>query len=439
MMSKDMKKIIALAMTLGAALTSYSVENRLTGATSYFESAEINTSAKELPMSPYKKGTLVFFRNDTAYSFVPGTEGIDSITPCPELMGLGIEGTFAYDEKNERLYFSKLGSAEKNDLFQAVWKGEKWTNVEMLKIRGVMKQQQGYKNSALAVSRWVQAGRGASGFYNPSLGKDGKRIYFSGEFKAGKGGRDLWFIDQEENDFWTRPQLVSDTNSTKFDEDYPLVVGDTLLYFASQREDGLGGLDIYYAKKAKNADEWQPAQMLTDIVNSSSDDYNVAFGKADGSAFFISNRPEGKGLDDIYAAGLLRPTQDVELTALPMLDEPKGFNWVLFFFDLDKYDMKPEYEVQLDELLSAMAEHPGEIFEISGHTDSRGDDNYNLKLSQKRANFVRDLLIKRGAEAASLKAVGKGETEPIIKDAQTEPEHEQNRRVEIKVIDAENE
>ena len=439
-MIMNMKKILASAMMMGLALSSYSVESRLTGASSYFESAEINTAAKELPLSPYKNGTIVFFRNDTAYSFTPNTEVIEKITACPELMGLGIEGTFAYDEKNNKLYFSKLGNAEKNDLFVATWKENKWTDVEMLKIRGVAKQQQAYKNSALTVSRWVQTSRGASGFYNPSLGKDGKRIYFSGEFKAGKGSRDLWYIDQEETgDYWTRPQLVSEVNSTQFCEDYPLVVGDTLLYFASEREDGLGGMDIYYAKKAKNEQEWQEAQILSDIVNSSSDDYNVAFGKNEGTAFFLSNRPDGHGSDDIYAAAALKTAHDFELTALQMLDEPKGFNWVLFFFDLDKYDMKPEYEVQLDELLSAMAEHPGEQFEISGHTDSRGDDNYNMKLSQKRANFVRDLLIKRGADASSLIAVGRGETEPIIKDAQTEPEHEQNRRVEIKVIEADNE
>lgn len=97
--------------------------------------------------------------------------------------------------------------------------------------------------------------------------------------------------------------------------------------------------------------------------------------------------------------------------------------------------MKPEYEVQLNELISAMAEYPGAVFEISGHTDSRGDDNYNMKLSKSRANFVRDLLIKRGVDPNSLVAVGKGETQPIIKDAQTESEHEQNRRVEISIIE----
>lgn len=433
-----MKNIVVLIMLIGLALNAYSVEDRLTGASSYFESSEVNTSAKELPMSPYKNGTIVFFRKDTAYMFTPNQQlMIDKIIPCPELMGLGIEGTFAYDEKANKLYFSKKGETGGNDLFVATWneKEKKWDAVEMLLIRGVMKQQKAYKNSSLAVARWVQTGRGASGFYNPSLSADGKKIYFSGAFKAGKGGRDIWYIEKESDAIWSRPQLISEADATASNEDYPLVIGDTLLYFASDREGSLGGLDIFYAKKGAKEHTWGKAEALSDVVNSSANDYNVAFGKINHSAFFISDRTEGHGDADIYSAVLLNIAPDFELTALPTMDEPKGFNWILFFFDLDKYDMKPEYEIQLDELIAAMAEYPGAKFEISGHTDVRGEDDYNTKLSDKRARFVRELLIKRGVDPSSLVAVGRGKTEPIIKDAQTEPEHEQNRRVEVRIIE----
>lgn len=430
------KRFIITALAAGLALSSFSVENRVTGATSYFESAEINLSAKELPMSPYKNGTIVFFRNDSAYTFVMNEENrIEKITPCPELMGLGIDGTFAYDAKNNKIYFSKLGSSEKNDLFVATWKDGKWTDVEQMQIRGVMKQRQPYKNSSLVVSRYVQTGRGASGFYNPSLGKNGKRVYFSGEFKAGMGGRDVWYTDMESEGIWSRPKLISQENSSELNEDYPLVVGDTILFFASDRKGGAGGLDVYYAKKSANDTVWGKAKPACEYINSSADDYNVVFGKEKGTAAFISNREGGHGLDDIYAALALHVTPDVELVAEDMLDEPRGFNWVFFFFDLDKYDLKKEYEVQLDEVVEAMAEYPDAKFEISGHTDSRGDDNYNLKLSKKRAEFVRELLIKRGVDANILVAVGKGETEPIITDAETEAQHEQNRRVELSIIE----
>jgi flagellar motor protein MotB len=389
-------------------------------------------------MSSYKNGSIVFFRNDSAYSFVLNAENrIEKITPCPELMGLGIDGTFAYDAKNNKIYFSKLGDSEKNDLFEATWKDNAWTDVEQMQIRGVMKQRQPYKNSSLVISRYVQTGRGASGFYNPSLGKNGKRVYFSGEFKAGKGGRDIWYTDLEDDGLWSRPKLVSENNSSDVNEDYPLVVGDTILFFASNRPGGAGGMDIYYAKKSAKDTVWGEAVPACEYINSSAEDYNVVFGKEAGTAAFISNREGGHGLDDIYAALALHVAPDVELVADQMLDEPRGFNWVFFFFDLNKFDMKPEYEVQLDEVIAAMAEYPGAKFEISGHTDSRGDDNYNQKLSQKRAEFVRNLLIKRGVDANSLVAVGKGELEPIIANAETEEQHEQNRRVELSIIEEE--
>ena len=425
-------------MAIGFALSAFSVEERVSGARSYFESADINTSVKELPMSSYKNGSIVFFRNDSAYSFVLNAENrIEKITPCPELMGLGIDGTFAYDAKNNKIYFSKLGDSEKNDLFEATWKDNAWTDVEQMQIRGVMKQRQPYKNSSLVISRYVQTGRGASGFYNPSLGKNGKRVYFSGEFKAGKGGRDIWYTDLEDDGLWSRPKLVSENNSSEVNEDYPLVVGDTILFFASNRPGGAGGMDIYYAKKSAKDTVWGEAVPACEYINSSAEDYNVVFGKEAGTAAFISNREGGHGLDDIYAALALHVSPDVELVADQMLDEPRGFNWVFFFFDLNKFDMKPEYEVQLDEVIAAMSEYPGAKFEISGHTDSRGDDKYNQKLSQKRAEFVRSLLIKRGVDANSLVAVGKGELEPIIANAETEEQHEQNRRVELSIIEDE--
>ncbi len=425
-------------MAIGFALSAFSVEERVSGARSYFESADINTSVKELPMSSYKNGSIVFFRNDSAYSFVLNAENrIEKITPCPELMGLGIDGTFAYDAKNNKIYFSKLGDSEKNDLFEATWKDNAWTDVEQMQIRGVMKQRQSYKNSSLVISRYVQTGRGASGFYNPSLGKNGKRVYFSGEFKAGKGGRDIWYTDLEDDGLWSRPKLVSENNSSEVNEDYPLVVGDTILFFASNRPGGAGGMDIYYAKKSAKDTVWGEAVPACEYINSSAEDYNVVFGKEAGTAAFISNREGGHGMDDIYAALALHVSPDVELVADQMLDEPRGFNWVFFFFDLNKFDMKPEYEVQLDEVIAAMSEYPGAKFEISGHTDSRGDDKYNQKLSQKRAEFVRSLLIKRGVDANSLVAVGKGELEPIIANAETEEQHEQNRRVELSIIEDE--
>lgn len=306
----------------------------------------------------------------------------------------------------------------------------------MLTIKGVSAQTLTHKNSSLVVSRWVQQGRGASGFYNPSLGKDGSRIYFSGEFKAGQGARDLWYIDRESDGVWSRPKAIDTVVvNGKAKEDFPLVVGDSLLFFSSDREGTLGGMDVYYSKINKNGTYSKPVA-LNDAVNSSADDYNVVFG-AEKGAFFISDRKGGKGAADIYSAAVFHLNPDADLDPEEVLSEPKGFLWVLCFFDLDKSDMKPAYEVQLDELVEAMNEYPDGEFEISGHTDLRGAADYNQRLSEDRAKTVKKLLVKRGFPANRIKAVGKGLTEPIVPNAQTEPEHEQNRRVEVRLIEPE--
>ena len=109
------------------------------------------------------------------------------------------------------------------------------------------------------------------------------------------------------------------------------------------------------------------------------------------------------------------------------IDEPKGFHWVLMFFDFNVATMKPEYEAQLDELVSAMNEFPGAIFEISGHTDARGSDTYNIKLSQKRADYIKGMLINRGLDPSKLVSVGRGFHDPVIPN-------EQNRRADIKIL-----
>lgn len=71
--------------------------------------------------------------------------------------------------------------------------------------------------------------------------------------------------------------------------------------------------------------------------------------------------------------------------------------------------------------------------ELAGHTDSVGSDSYNLKLSQERADAVREFLIELGVDPAQMKAVGYGETQPV-RSNDTEEGRERNRRVEFNVI-----
>ena len=111
------------------------------------------------------------------------------------------------------------------------------------------------------------------------------------------------------------------------------------------------------------------------------------------------------------------------------------FPWKLFNFDFDRDLFKPEQQLDLDSLYNTMLVYMDKYdFVVKGHTDTRGSDEYNQKLSIKRANRIRTLLIQKGIPAEKMKIEGYGESMPLIPNAQTEEEHAQNRRVEVDVI-----
>jgi outer membrane protein OmpA-like peptidoglycan-associated protein len=426
-----MKKVLIAVFALAFTYNSFSQGKFNTG-NMEFESSARNTQANEMPMSPYKDGSIVFFRNDTAYAFFSDPQfEIDSLIPCPELMGMGIEGTFAYDKTGKKLYFSKNGK-DGYELYQANLINNKWENVSKLKIKGTMPFKKTAVGSSLAAARWVYMESGTTGFYNPSMSKNGSRIYFSGTFNAGKGERDIWFIDKEEEDLWSYPKSAGDHINTQFKDDYALEYGDTLLFFASSRPNGYGDMDIYVSSKSVNDTLWGPAVNLGAKVNSTSSDFNFVMN--DKAMYFISDRTGGKGGTDIYRPMLTPPDQEPELLSETPIGEPKEFQWTLFHFDFDKSKLRPEYMVQVDEMAQTMKEFPDAQFEITGHTDRRGSDAYNMRLSQRRADNIKALLIERGIPQEKLVTVAKGKRELLITNPRNEKDHEQNRRVEVKFI-----
>lgn len=113
----------------------------------------------------------------------------------------------------------------------------------------------------------------------------------------------------------------------------------------------------------------------------------------------------------------------------------KTFRLENIYYDLDKYDIRPDAAVELDKLVQILEDNPAIKIELGSHTDTRGTDIYNLRLSQKRAESVINYLVSKGIDKNRLTAKGYGETELIIEDAKTEEEHQVNRRTEFKVVE----
>ena len=102
------------------------------------------------------------------------------------------------------------------------------------------------------------------------------------------------------------------------------------------------------------------------------------------------------------------------------------------FFDFDKSVLLPQSFVELKKLTDILSAHPEMKIELSGHTDSKGKDKYNQKLSENRAKAVYDYLIGKGIDKSRLKYKGYGATQPIA-DNSTDEGRAKNRRVEFKI------
>ena len=133
---------------------------------------------------------------------------------------------------------------------------------------------------------------------HPSLSTDGQTLYFVSDMPGGQGGTDIWTCKRE-GEKWGSPNNLGKTVNTTENEMFPSMRNDGVLFFASNGHPGYGVLDIFKTKNENGT--WTTPENLQPPINSSFDDFAIAFATGDKNGFFSSNRPEGVGSDDIYA------------------------------------------------------------------------------------------------------------------------------------------
>lgn len=151
----------------------------------------------------------------------------------------------------------------------------------------------------------------------------------------------------------------------------------------------------------------------------------------------------GKGLfleyADISTKNITKSDTLIADLYLQRMKQNVGYVIKNIYYDFDKATLRSESVSSLDSMLMLLNEHPEIKVELGSHTDSKGTDDYNIKLSQKRAESVVSYLIQKGIPANRLVAKGYGETQPVAlnenADKSDNPEGRQlNRRTEFKII-----
>lgn len=292
----------------------------------------------------------------------------------------------------------------------------------------------------------------------PHITNNGKRLYFASNMPNGYGGFDLYYSDLVGDNAWGKPINLGSQINTALDEMYPYTDMDTL-YFSSKGLKGFGGSDIY--KATINGHSYSSPKNLGKPYNSSKDDFSFIINNKTRSGYFSSNREGQHGYDNIYefnspkkmAVAVKSEIVEVEIikkiitdsiqdrTKLALKAKPKKdkvINIDNIYFDYDKSTIKDESIPMLTIIMEYLIVNPTIKVELSAHTDSRAGDNYNLVLSSKRAQSVVSYLISKGIDKSRLIPKGYGESKLVNNCTNniecSEAEHQENRRVELKIL-----
>lgn len=295
----------------------------------------------------------------------------------------------------------------------------------------------------------------------PHFHPDGKTLYFSTNGLPGMGGSDLYKTQLNADGTWTKPVNMGFPINSPMDERGIFVSGDGQQAFIStNRKGGMGGMDIYkfdlpqsvapgltaYLKgTVLDSLSGQPITATIEIydltrdktyrtlnVDAMSGSFLIAIPGSFNYSFHITSSgkiPISRTLssDTIFRSGEL--LNEEFLLSSPSIGNQFRLNNVFFETNSAVLEEISQQELQLVAEWMATVEDEV-IFELQGHTDNRGSEDWNLTLSQQRADAVRNYLVSIGIPADRLIARGFGMTRPIDTN-ETEEGRANNRRTEV--------
>jgi len=292
---------------------------------------------------------------------------------------------------------------------------------------------------------------------------DGQTLYFSSDGHLGMGGLDIFISRKDENGNWGKPVNLGYPINTHKNENSLLVSSDgKTAYFASDREEGFGELDLYkfeldeefapkkvsyFAGVIYDANDDQPLEAKFELIDLEGSKLAVESYSDPMSGEFLVTLPAGKEYAlNVSKDGYLFYSENFSLEESSALKPRKediplepieiGKKIILknIFFETDKYTLKDKSKVELNKLIEFLTNNPGLKIKVMGHTDNVGADAYNKTLSQNRAKSVSSYLSSNGIGADRILSEGYGSKQPIA-DNSTAEGRAKNRRTEFQIIE----
>ena len=305
----------------------------------------------------------------------------------------------------------------------------------------------------------------------PSVTEDG-RLYFSSDNHEGFGGLDIFVASRKGGEITiTNPGKPLNSRGDDFGVN---PYNPTRGFFTSNRDGGKGDDDIYtfvnndpnlkivnYVLKGTTLTQNNNDKDLVILGNSSvklldnegtvieetftddngqfefkvfTDEDYILIGEKEN---YFSTRGDfstiGKELDKSKLVEFITNVEFEKNLILDRIVVNKSIVLDNIYYDLDKADIREDAALELDKLVIILKDNPNISIELSSHTDDRSSVEYNQDLSQRRAESAVSYILSKGIDQNRISAKGYGESQLIIQNAQTEEEHQINRRTEFKV------
>ncbi len=287
-------------------------------------------------------------------------------------------------------------------------------------------------------------------------------LYFSSEGHTNMGGLDIFYTTRNASDQWGEASNMRYPINSSYD-DFGVIMNDSAYqgYFSSNRntantmQDNIYGFTkLFFTLEGIAVEKisQQPLSgVMVELTNETTGEKIATMTGDDGKFMFMLAQNSDFSVvgskDDFFTNTEKVTTKDKKVSEnmfvklkleLERIIVNKPIVLENIYYDLDKWDIRPDAAAGLDKLVTILKENGDIKIELGSHTDSRADDSYNMKLSQKRAESAVNYIVSRGISKDRITAKGYGES-MLVNGCKnnvkcTEEEHQQNRRTEFKVV-----